>query len=479
MAELTRAAIVHPPQNVSLDEYYRNLEHTRKKANKKLLESDFKNAYIYYLRYATMVIQHLKNIPGYNEEPYKEQHIYAGKHAKDILNKLERLQVILGERHLAYRDYMGSLPRPKAQVTTYLSAMKKKIKERGRSSGSSSGKPKIRLEEEKEEVTDGGFNMAESLQGLDIKGSNEKKPSPAVVPKDVKEALLIEYPAVHDSKQPSQMPSLPPRRKNAETDSHSNNNSSSNISPPICNPDNIRLLMGEAHHSPSMPQEQQLQQPQLPPKPQEYYNLTQANTVDMPLFASPDSYFSTEGGSRMRPVQLPSGLIEEFMDIASANTRHNLETCGILCGKPVPSDDGVLAMTTLIMPKQSATSDTCTTEHEEELFREQMARDLITLGWIHTHPSQTCFMSSLDLHTHCSYQLMLPEAVAVVCAPQHTPNFGVFRLTDPTGLGVIQACRQTTNFHPHDESQIIYTDADHGGGHVVLANYDFDIVDIR
>lgn len=28
-------------------------------------------------------------------------------------------------------------------------------------------------------------------------------------------------------------------------------------------------------------------------------------------------------------------------------------------------------------------------------------------------------MSSVDLHTHCSYQLMLPEAIAIVCAPSH------------------------------------------------------------
>jgi hypothetical protein len=27
-------------------------------------------------------------------------------------------------------------------------------------------------------------------------------------------------------------------------------------------------------------------------------------------------------------------------------------------------------------------------------------------------------MSSVDLHTHASYQLMLPEAIAIVCAPR-------------------------------------------------------------
>lgn len=28
-------------------------------------------------------------------------------------------------------------------------------------------------------------------------------------------------------------------------------------------------------------------------------------------------------------------------------------------------------------------------------------------------------MSSVDLHTHYSYQLMMPEAIAIVCAPKY------------------------------------------------------------
>lgn len=35
-----------------------------------------------------------------------------------------------------------------------------------------------------------------------------------------------------------------------------------------------------------------------------------------------------------------------------------------------------------------------------------------------THPTQTAFLSSVDLHTHCSYQMMMPEAIAIVCSPK-------------------------------------------------------------
>lgn len=49
--------------------------------------------------------------------------------------------------------------------------------------------------------------------------------------------------------------------------------------------------------------------------------------------------------------------------------------------------------------------------HEEELFEycHGEGRSLIVLGWIHTHPRHTCFMSSVDMHTHCGFQTMLPE----------------------------------------------------------------------
>ena len=59
---------------------------------------------------------------------------------------------------------------------------------------------------------------------------------------------------------------------------------------------------------------------------------------------------------------------------------------------------------------------------------------------IHTHPSQTAFLSSVDLHNHLPYQLMLPEAVAIVCAPRKNET-GFFVLTENHGLGFISKCK--------------------------------------
>lgn len=70
--------------------------------------------------------------------------------------------------------------------------------------------------------------------------------------------------------------------------------------------------------------------------------------------------------------------------------------------------------------------------NEEELYDFCFSNELLTLGWIHvrafrlstdcaakfltlgsnglqTHPKQDCFLSSVDIHTQCGFQSILPE----------------------------------------------------------------------
>ncbi|XP_065653622.1 STAM-binding protein-like isoform X2 [Hydra vulgaris] len=155
---------------------------------------------------------------------------------------------------------------------------------------------------------------------------------------------------------------------------------------------------------------------------------------------------------------------------AASNTKRNIETCGILCGRLVQSQ---FRVTHLIIPKQHGTSDSCTTEKEEEMFDVQDKYDLITVGWIHTHPSQTCFLSSVDLHTQCSYQQLLPEAVAVVCSPKYN-TFGVYRLT-MHGLKLITNCTQN-GFHPHNKDPPLFEES---SGINIQDSYGITIVDLR
>lgn len=129
----------------------------------------------------------------------------------------------------------------------------------------------------------------------------------------------------------------------------------------------------------------------------------------------------TESGTPLRTLFLPTELRTQFLSLASTNTRNNLETCGILCGTLISS---ALFISHLVIPDQVSTSDTCETTDEGEttLFDYVDGEELMVCGWIHTHPSQTCFLSSRDLHTSVGYQVMLPESVAIVCAPSKSPE---------------------------------------------------------
>jgi STAM-binding protein len=126
-----------------------------------------------------------------------------------------------------------------------------------------------------------------------------------------------------------------------------------------------------------------------------------------------------ENGDPIRPVFLPRDLRRAFLEVAAENTRKGVEMCGILCGTPV---NNALFISCLLIPEQKCTPDTCETENESAMLDYCINEDLLMIGWIHTHPTQTCFMSSRDLHTQAGYQVMMPESIAVVCSPKFTPS---------------------------------------------------------
>ncbi|KAL2506825.1 AMSH-like ubiquitin thioesterase 3 [Abeliophyllum distichum] len=175
-------------------------------------------------------------------------------------------------------------------------------------------------------------------------------------------------------------------------------------------------------------------------------------------------------------LHIPVKMMEDFLRLARENTRKNLETCGVLAGS---LRNRVFQITTLIIPKQESTSDSCQTLNEEEIFEIQDKRSLFQLGWIHTHPTQTCFMSSVDLHTHYSYQVMLPEAIAIVMAPTDSSSpHGIFHLSDPGGVSVMRNCQQR-GFHPHEEPEDGSPIYEHCSHVYMNPKLMFDMIDLR
>lgn len=191
-----------------------------------------------------------------------------------------------------------------------------------------------------------------------------------------------------------------------------------------------------------------IRQPSPPPVLADVQDLVPAPPpITQAEFGSQNS--NTDGlVSSEAPLELhiSTTLMDSFMKMAKSNTNKNLETCGVLAGS---LKNRKFSVTALIIPKQESTSDSCQTTNEEEIFEVQDKRSLFPLGWIHTHPTQSCFMSSIDVHTHYSYQIMLPESIAIVMAPKDSSkNHGIFRLTSG-GMTVIRHCPRR-GFHAHD-----------------------------
>eukprot|EP00741_Cyanophora_paradoxa_P020264 tig00021238_g19558.t1 len=159
----------------------------------------------------------------------------------------------------------------------------------------------------------------------------------------------------------------------------------------------------------------------------------------------------------LKELIVPGELLDEFERLASENTRRNVETCGILGAVEEGSSLRVVAV---LVPQQTGTADNCETFGEESLMATQLEHNLLSAGWIHTHPSQSLFLSSVDLHTQFGYQSLLPEAAAIVIAPSDSPSVGCFRLTWPDGLRVIGGCDRR-GFHGHVSQTPLYEKCAH------------------
>nr|VDC82841.1 unnamed protein product [Brassica rapa] len=223
-----------------------------------------------------------------------------------------------------------------------------------------------------------------------------------------------------------------------------------------------------------------MKQPSPPPVlaqvHQEYAHICPSKVADPRPGPALPSLEEKEGSNSYQHLHVPVRIMEDFLRLARSNTERNLETCGVLAGS---LKNRVFHITTLIIPKQESTSDSCQTLNEEEIFEVQDRLSLFPLGWIHTHPTQTCFMSSVDLHTHYSYQIMLPEAVAIVMAPtDETTPHGIFHLSDPSGVSVIRNCQQR-GFHPHEESEDGNPIYEHCSHVFLNAKLKYEVLDLR
>jgi len=164
---------------------------------------------------------------------------------------------------------------------------------------------------------------------------------------------------------------------------------------------------------------------------------------------------SLGSGSSLRTVVVPQALIKQFLSIAASNSNKGLETLGTLGGKLAKNR---LEVTHLVIPRQKGASDSCTMEGLEQVWEVHDKEDIIFLGWIHTHPAYSVYLSSVDMHNQYEWQHMLPEALAIVCSIKDNET-GFLHLTE-AGMSEIGSC-SLSNFHPHSKEPPLFQAASH------------------
>jgi len=157
----------------------------------------------------------------------------------------------------------------------------------------------------------------------------------------------------------------------------------------------------------------------------------------------------------LRSVAVPGDLVVKFLDIARVNSDRGIETLGTLGGQ---LRNNKFMVSHLLIPRQVGKSDSCTMDGLEDVWDIHDKENIIFLGWIHTHPAYSVFLSSVDMHNQYEWQHMLPEAIATVCSIKDN-EVGHLRLTE-SGMSEIGDCT-LTNFHPHSKQPPLFEEASH------------------
>ena len=131
--------------------------------------------------------------------------------------------------------------------------------------------------------------------------------------------------------------------------------------------------------------------------------ITSATLPSMPDRSLKPSASSPTG---LRTVNVPGDLISKFLEVAKVNSDRNIETLGTLGGQLC---NNKFRVTHLLIPKQQGQSDSCTMDGIEDVWDIHDKENIIFLGWIHTHPAYSVFLSSVDMHNQYEWQHMLPE----------------------------------------------------------------------
>ncbi|KAI5249134.1 JAB1/MPN domain-containing protein [Aureobasidium subglaciale] len=451
---VTEASNFDHAANIPLNMALRTAQNMTSQANDYERDGNLQDAYLFLYRHADFFFTHISKHPDAKKPDFKPQMARARDDVKADLSRMEALKPDITKRYQKYQDLVKRRtdskshrePAPAPEDSLVLSA--------GEHKDIALQLANRELRRRRKDPRDDNSVMDDLSRGIQHLGRRIDAPRQSRQSHSSSQASsAYHYPAV-----PSTHGSVPQSSASLAPSRPPKNHLSTYGAPPP-------LPSKTGQSAPPLP----LKANAPPPPPKQDLSNSQSYTFQQAAY--------TENGTPLRTLFLPTALRTSFVALAHPNTSSNLETCGILCGTLISN---ALFISHLVIPDQTATSDTCETTDvgETELFDHVDNEGLMVCGWIHTHPTQTCFLSSRDLHTSVGYQVMLPESVAIVCAPSKSPDHGIFRLTDPPGKEAILNCHKPGIFHPHDEGNL-YTDALRPGHVSELSGLQFQVVDLR
>ncbi|KAF9082064.1 hypothetical protein BGX23_000134 [Mortierella sp. AD031] len=348
--ELNDRAKTAPVESTPIRFYIRSAEHLFKQAKIYQQEGDLQTSYILYMRFCNLVINELHKHVEYGQTGYKAAITSLNKSAMTAMEEIGKLKPVLEKKYQEYQQYITQreemqLAQAQAQAQV-INAHHQQYEAHRRHESDRAAQERQDVEWAGRQPVQ-GWSLAKALEGVPGLNTTTMQAGQQHLghqrdyssPDGVSEIQYPEYHRHHHHHHPRQEASAPTVTRHQSL-----------VPTPTGPP------------------------PALPRKP-----VTQSNAPRLPpkILIEEDVHEFSQG---LRTLIVPVRLLDRFLNIVRPNTNRKLETCGILAGV---LSRNKLTVTTLIIPKQTATSDTCSTTNEDELFEYQSERDLMTLGWIH------------------------------------------------------------------------------------------------
>jgi len=402
--------------NIPIRRYFRSGQEMIKMAEVYHNEGSLEAAYVLYMKYMTLFVEKLKNHKDFGQVLPAEKKRVRGV-VKEVMGKTEELKIILKSRF----EEEHSVWLKEEQVRKW-----EEQREQARQEEEKRKAEKRRQDEVASIERDRQVAMWHQAQ-LD-KEDRERRgvgEMPAYTPTQVDKVA-------YDPSKYTDTPSAP-------TDSDQGLPSYDSVRPMAVSPP-------PSYDRTAKPAPPVISPPTSPPAPSTSPPVPTFDRSAKPAITAPTG---------LRTVVIPGDLEEAFLAVAKANSDRGVETLGTLGGHLAKNR---FVISHLLIPRQVGKSDSCTMEGLEDVWDVHDKENIIFLGWVHTHPAYSVFLSSVDMHNQYEWQHMLPEALAIVCSIKDSV-VGNLRLSQ-AGMAEIGGC-SLTNFHPHSKEPPLWEEATH------------------